>query len=169
MEDLKEAATVFEEALRKQFSGVHVFGGVGTPQPGIAGVRSSSREAIQALSIAQKTAQSGQVVYFGDLKLYRLLDSLKGIEEVRRFAEDTIGRLADYDVQAHSDFIPTLEAYFDSLQSVSDTARRLHIHRNTMIYRLNRIREVTGLDLGDPDTLLALQLALKIHRLPGEE
>jgi DNA-binding PucR family transcriptional regulator len=45
----------------------------------------------------------------------------------------------------------------------------LNVHRNTLTYRLSRITEITGLDLNQPDVRLAVQLALKIHRLLGSE
>ena len=56
--------------------------------------------------------------------------------------------------------VQTLEAYFDAPNSPSETAARLHVHRNTVLYRLHRIRQLLGRDPDDPQERLALQLAL---------
>jgi PucR family transcriptional regulator, purine catabolism regulatory protein len=59
----------------------------------------------------------------------------------------------------------TLEAFFESHGNHTQTAEKLSVHRNTLFYRMNRIAEITGLDLNQPDVRLAVHLALKIHRL----
>ena len=57
----------------------------------------------------------------------------------------------------------TLEAFFTCHGNLSQTANRLHIHRNTLTYRLERISAITQLDLDDPDARFSLQLALKLR------
>jgi purine catabolism regulator len=57
----------------------------------------------------------------------------------------------------------TLEAFFACHGNLSQTANRLHIHRNTLTYRLERISAITQLDLDDPDARFSLQLALKLR------
>jgi DNA-binding PucR family transcriptional regulator len=76
-----------------------------------------------------------------------------------------LGRLLAYDRQHNTDLVATLRAYFEQNANASETARKLYVHRNTLNYRLQRISEISGLDLGSPDTRLALQVALRIHSL----
>ena len=71
------------------------------------------------------------------------------IEEVRRIA----------------DLIKTLEAFFACHGNLSQTAEMLIVHRNTLLYRMNRINEIAQIDLNRPETRLALQLAIKANRL----
>ena len=59
--------------------------------------------------------------------------------------------------------VETLEAYFACNGNLSEAARRLHLHRNSLLYRLERIQEVLHADLEDADTRLALQVALKMR------
>ncbi len=61
--------------------------------------------------------------------------------------------------------LKTLEAYLSTNGSPTDAALRLHLHRNTVLYRLSRIQEILGLDLRDPDVRLSLHLALKISHV----
>ena len=63
--------------------------------------------------------------------------------------------------------IRTLEAYFERHGNLKKTANALYIHRNTLLYRLERIQDITGLDLNNPETRLALQLTLRIHKMLG--
>jgi purine catabolism regulator len=73
--------------------------------------------------------------------------------------------LVDYDEQHRADLVETLRAYFDANASPKDAAERLGVHRNTVLYRLDRIANLTGYDLGDSETRLRLQLALAMHTI----
>jgi purine catabolism regulator len=69
------------------------------------------------------------------------------------------------DYEGGGDFIKTLEVYFDHNGNLSQAAEALFVHRNTMTYRMERIAEITGLDLHHTETRLAIQLALRIHHM----
>ena len=97
--------------------------------------------------------------------LYRLLAGLGDQEELRRFYPETLGDLVRYDAENHTELLRTLSVYFQEHANASRTARALYVHRNTLSYRLQRIAEITGTSLDDPQARLALQLALLIHRL----
>lgn len=68
--------------------------------------------------------------------------------------------LVEYDRERRSDLVRTLRVYFDTGANASEAADRLFLHRNSLLYRLERIQSLTGLDLKDPDARLALQLGL---------
>jgi DNA-binding PucR family transcriptional regulator len=68
--------------------------------------------------------------------------------------------LVAYDRERRSDLVRTLAAYFDAGANASEAADRLFLHRNSLLYRLERIRELTGLDSKRPEDRLALQLGL---------
>lgn len=72
-----------------------------------------------------------------------------------------IGALLDYDRQRSSDLVRTLFHYLDQGGRYEATANALIVHRNTLKYRLQRIRQITGLDLSDPETSFNLQLATR--------
>ena len=69
------------------------------------------------------------------------------------------------DYEGGGELLRTLEAYFDNNGNLSQAAESLYIHRNTLIYRMERIAEISGLDLDNTETRLAVQLALRIHRM----
>ncbi|MEZ4634025.1 MAG: helix-turn-helix domain-containing protein [Caldilineaceae bacterium] len=71
--------------------------------------------------------------------------------------------LIEHDENRNAELVETLEAFFACHGNLSQTATRLHIHRNTLTYRLERIAAITRLDLDDPDARFSLQLALKLR------
>lgn len=137
--------------------------GVGRPHTGVVGVRASFREAEQALAMGRRVLGPGRVVSFADLGLHRLLFAVSGQPELGDFFEDTVGPLVDYDRRTGADLMATLDAFFLCLGSPTETAHRMHLHRNTVLYRLRRIEEVGGLKLDDAATRLNLQLCLRIR------
>lgn len=82
--------------------------------------------------------------------------------------EDTIGRLLRYDADKHSELVPTLRRHVDSGINLTRSAELLRVHPNTVVYRLRRIRELSGRDPQVPDDLL-LYLGLKLMRLRSPE
>ena len=151
-----------------------VAAGVSRPANGLSALREAYREARDALSIAGELGEHSQTTHYGDLKLYQLLLSLKrhNLEHLRQFHHETIRSLVEHDDRRQGDLLRTLDSFFRANGNLAKAAQDLDVHRNTLVYRLDRIGELTGLDLNDADNRLILHLALKIHRLlatlPGE-
>lgn len=99
----------------------------------------------------------------------KLLEDLSSSPDLSPFRELVVS-LADYDRKRGSDLVKTLSVYFDTGANASETADRLFLHRNSLLYRLERIQSLTGLDLKEPGARLALQLGLlAIERGGGNE
>jgi PucR family transcriptional regulator, purine catabolism regulatory protein len=142
-----------------------VSAGVGGVYPGAGGIKQAYQEADGALSMGSFIFGTGRTTYFGELGLYRLLLALRGTAELEGFFQQTLARLVDYDRKNDGEMVRTLEAYFACLGSPTDAAERLHVHRNTLLYRLNRVQEIGGFDLNDSETRLALHLALRVREV----
>lgn len=136
--------------------------GTGRPKTGVAGVRASFKEAEQALTLGHRLFGGGRVLQFADLGLYRLLSALGQHQELVEFHADHVGGLVAYDERTGGALMKTLDAYFACHGSPTEMAERLHLHRNTVLYRLNRIEEVGRLSLNDPATRLNLHLCLRV-------
>ncbi len=95
--------------------------------------------------------------------LFRVLASHP--EEVRSFFEDTVGPLVRYDDQYATDLAGTLEAYFEHNCNMNATAAAIYAHRHTVAYRLDRVRELTGLDPMQSEDRERLGLGLKAYRI----
>ncbi len=95
--------------------------------------------------------------------LFRVLASHP--EEVRSFYEDTVAPVVRYDDQYRTDLIGTLEAYLAANCHMSATAAAIHAHRHTVAYRLERVRDLTGLDPMQSEDRERLGLGLKAYRI----
>ncbi|TDE58623.1 GAF domain-containing protein [Nonomuraea mesophila] len=85
-----------------------------------------------------------------------------------RFVARTLGPVIRHDEQRSTALMETLETYFATGQSLAASAKRLHIHPNTVTQRLDRVRRLLGMDWNSPDHTLEIQLALRLHRLRRE-
>jgi PucR family transcriptional regulator, purine catabolism regulatory protein len=157
-------ARAFSTEIQRQFPQNKVAIGLGQPAREIGNWRNSYRDAVQALELAGRL-QSDTPLYIGDLGVYQLILSLSDREKLMDFTEKTLGALLEYDMRQHADLIKTLEAFFACHGNLSQTAEMLIVHRNTLLYRMNRINEISQIDLNRPETRLALHLALTIRRL----
>src|SRR5713101_4917992 len=140
-------------------------GGMGHIARNLQGVARSLREAQQALEIGRRLFGDGQIHSFARLGIYRLLFYLHEQSELADFYQETLGPLIHYDSHSNSALIETLEAYFRCNGNLSETARAMHLHRNSLLYRLGRIEEILGRSLEDSELRLSLQIALKIRHL----
>ena len=93
------------------------------------------------------------------MDLEAMFEGLVRSAELRPFRE-LIGRLEAYDREHNGDLVRTLRVFFAANANASEAADRLFLHRNSMLYRLERIQKLTGLDLKDDRVALALQLGL---------
>lgn len=160
--DLKTIALTFAERLQAQFPKAYIMIGIGRPATSPSTWLQSQQQARESLRLG-KEWKGSPVTYFGDLGLYQLLTTLANNGEATRFYRRTLGRLISHDDAKHAELVETLEAFFACHGNLSQTAHRLHIHRNTLTYRLEQIAQITQLNLDDPDARFSLQFALKLR------
>lgn len=139
--------------------------GVGEPAPGLAGLRMSLGQAQDALALGLRLFGPGGTHRHADLGLYRLLRHLQGQPDLETFYQQTLAPLVAYDREHGGELVATLEALLAAGGNVSRTAQALHLHRNSLIYRLDRIEQITGLNPTDPEDAFTLKLALLLAPL----
>jgi DNA-binding PucR family transcriptional regulator len=96
---------------------------------------------------------------FEELGVLRLLFTSQDKRGVEQFVRDWLGVLIDYDRERSTELVTTLSRYYCCGGNYDATAAALHVHRSTLRYRLQRIRDLTGHDLGAPDCRLDLEIA----------
>jgi DNA-binding PucR family transcriptional regulator len=143
----------------------HVVLGVSAAGRGVAESRQALREAARAAQIARTLRPDGGALGYEQLGAYKYLVNLRLDDEAPRDRHwAAVEALLAHDRQRRTALLETLEEYLARRRSVTDTARTLYIHPNTLRQRLARIERVTGLRLASED-LLALELAVKLVRL----
>jgi GAF domain-containing protein len=131
---------------------------------GASSARRRMREAADASRIGRSLAGGGGAILYEQLGAYRYLVHMELEEAPHDRYGQAVEALIDYDSRRGAQLVETLERYLAARCSVTASARALYIHPNTVRQRLERIGQVTGLDLRTAD-LLSLELALKVARL----
>jgi sugar diacid utilization regulator len=133
-----------------------------------ADLHRAASEALLAANVAEGDPDR-PVLAFDETGAYRLLLSAMSEDpaELQRFYAETVEPLVAYDEQYETDLVTTVEAFLDADGNVAGTAQRLFTHRHTIRYRLERVRELSGLDVGSTDGREKLSLGLKAMRVLG--
>ena len=128
----------------------------------------AGNEALLAANVAGGEPEV-PVLAFEETGAYRLLLSAMSEDpaELQRFYAETVEPLVAYDEQYETDLVQTVEAFLDNDGNVAGTAQKLFTHRHTIRYRLERVRELSGLDVGSTDGREKLSLGLKAMRVLG--
>ena len=159
--DSVEALTEACEELGREGGLLVGMSGAGS---GAAGARRRMREAADAARIARSLSSEGGATSYEQLGAYRYLVHLELDEAPHDRYGQAVELLLEYDARRNAQLVGTLESFLGSRSSVAASARALYIHPNTVRQRLDRIEQITGLDLREAD-LLSLELALKVAQL----
>ncbi|MFE2810508.1 PucR family transcriptional regulator [Streptomyces nigra] len=129
------------------------------------GIPGSYQEALRALEVRRRSPSRRGMTFFEDLGLYRILGPGNDYQELEGFVREWLGELIDYDGLHRAALVDTLSRYFDCGGNYAETAESLAIHRSTLRYRLQRIREISGHDLTDVEDRLNLQVATRVWKI----
>ena len=132
-----------------------------------ADLHRAAAEALLAANVAEARGTSS--LSFEETGAYRLLLPAMSEDpsELRGFFDETVAPIAAYDEQYETELVRTLESFLDADGNVAKTAEKLFTHRHTIRYRLDRVRELTGLDVSSTDGRERLSLGLKAMRVLG--
>jgi sugar diacid utilization regulator len=147
----------------------HGLAGVSSFYPDPAELHRAMAEAELVLEVVTREPRIAEALEEGIAAsgVYRLLFRalISDPEEVRSFYADTVEAVVRYDTQYRSDLLNTLDAYLASDCNMNATARAIYAHRHTVAYRLDRIRELTGLDPSLTEDRERLGLGIKAYRI----
>ncbi|MER6471892.1 helix-turn-helix domain-containing protein [Streptomyces collinus] len=139
--------------------------GVSAPCDSVDDIPHHYQEAQRALDVRRHSRERYGTSFFDELGLYRILGPGSGRRELETFVQEWLGQLIDYDSRHHATMVETLSRYFDCGGNYDETADSLTIHRSTLRYRLQRIREISGHDLANVEDRLNLQVATRVWKI----
>jgi purine catabolism regulator len=162
-------STVLRRAWERHFGGPSTAViAVGSAVRNWSGLRPALREAVDALAAAPGTSQRS----WHDAtrpELDRLLWSLRDTAELRAFVRQRLSSIIEHDRGRKAKLLPTLEAYCAHGGRKTETARALHVERQSLYHRIDRIEELLQEDLSAEETLLSVHLALRARRHFADE
>lgn len=137
--------------------------GLGRCYEGSRQIKTSYYEAKDALVAAVRN--QNKVLAFTELGLERLFSLFADYNELKNYCNDILGKLIEYDIRHKTDLVHTLKWFLTLNANQAKTSRHLHLHINSLNYRLQRIQEILAVDLEDSETRLLLLFALKVLKL----
>jgi sugar diacid utilization regulator/putative methionine-R-sulfoxide reductase with GAF domain len=141
--------------------------GIGNLANSVGELSRSHLEARQALRLTRRAGGRGRVASYRSLGAFRLLLEVQSPDALRRFVEELLGTLLKYAQSRDTPLLETLEALSAARWVRRAAARQLGIHINSMSYRVERIQALTGLQLDDPETRVAISIALRARAMLG--
>ena len=160
----RRAADAVRQELETGLSGFRTVVAVSRPVSDPIDLYRAGAEALLAANVAE--ARGLTQLAFEETGAYRLLLHTPPAE-LQHFYGGTVAPLVDYDEQYETELVRTLESFLDADGNYAKTAEKLFTHRHTIRYRLDRVRELSGLDVGSSDGRERLSLGLKAMRVLG--
>lgn len=155
------------ESLSNKFTKLDIKIGVGRTYKDLENVDKSFQEAVRTVRIG-KAVIDKEIVTFDELGIFKILSQDFLEDELDDFYNSTLKTLVDYDVKKSTELVKTLDIYFKNNGNLTRISEQLFTHYNTVLYRISRINEITGMSLEDPNHRLNLEIAIKIKELLGK-
>jgi endonuclease IV len=142
----------------------NVYAGIGTVAEGVRDIHRSHENAYTAYQLT-KTAIPKNLLCYDELGIYKILADTKEASIYPEFVQETLGELMKYDEKNHTDYMEILEAYFENDCCAVHTAQALYCHKNTLSYKLDKIRRILGYDILKNENRVKIMVAIYIRRL----
>ncbi len=162
-EELDEIVTGMARRANRRMPDVKLFTGVGSRMTDISNLHASYSRAKAAVQMAKKRNES--LLYFDKMGLYRLLYMVDDSRLLREMAEEPLKPLLEYDQKHKGNYVDTLELYLRHNGSIQAVSEEMFTHRNTVIYRMNKIKELLGTNLEQTEERLPYQIAYYIRAM----
>ena len=158
--DLEKLASSISDTLSSEFY-THCVVGIGTTVTGIKDLARSFKEAQSALEVAKVFDTDRTIVSYDNLGIARLIYQLP-TTLCEMFLKEVFKRGSIESLDQETLF--TIQRFFENNLNVSETSRKLFVHRNTLVYRLEKIKKLTGLDLREFEDAIVFKVALMVKK-----
>lgn len=155
-------ATFLEQSLYEEL-GVHTVFGIGSTVGSLYDSGKSYRQAAATIRMNALFGSKGKVYTYKEFVLIKMLEELP-----RQRLEEYMGELLDEDAREileDEDMIDTAEEFLQNSLNVSETSRNLYMHRNTLMYRLDKIERFTGLNIRKFSDAVSFRILTTLYKL----
>lgn len=141
--------------------------GIGKIKDQFSDAGESLKEAKLALNTIreQHTYNQGTIACFDDLGCLCFLNELSGSVAMKKFYQDNMQNILDYDDKNEGELVKTLECYFQCGGNIRLTSEKMFVHKNSIVYRIRKIESLIDGKISDPETEFNLQICLKIKNM----
>jgi len=166
---IKKTGKEIQEQIKKKVKTVSVAIGIGDVALKVDEIPRSFKEARDAITFGRMIQGKHVIEAFSELGVFRILCKFAERNELHTFVPKPLLILMEHDRTNETDLLKTLEIFLDCNGNASKAAKKLFIHYKTILYRLERIKEITGMDLATNEHRLEIEMGLKIIHLLGNE
>ncbi len=168
--DFLERANAFVidviERIQARFKDFPITGTFGLPYESFQFIEQSYDQAKSVLRMKKILPKETNTIYgYFNLGIYRFFPSFSEKNEVEGYSNYYLNKLVQYDQENQSNLMHTLEVFLDCSGRINQVTQKLHIHPNTLAYRLKRISEVGRINLDDPNQRISLFIDIKLKKL----
>lgn len=162
---LREFVQDVHDSLIQYNENLKIIIGVGKACPDFFDMKKSFTQAQEAIRLSIQINQNLPISFYEELLIYHLLDSVDSRDTLEELYQSSLGKLIEYDQHNNANLIDTLEQYFKSSGNISEAAKSMFLHRNTFVYRFEKIKSILNSDLKNPDDVFKLQMGLLIMKI----
>ena len=150
-QDVRQLLSAFDSIITSRNNDISITGGISPSKQGYKAISDGYRKAVMALRVA--SLHGSKCTGYSDMGIYKLLVHIKDTSVLHEIYDETLGVLEEFDSTNGTDYMDTLRCYLENDSSVQEVARIMFVHRNTVNYKLRRIKEILGCELNYEDKL----------------
>jgi PucR family transcriptional regulator, proline-responsive transcriptional activator len=150
------------ERLTAFFKENNLYGGISRCFHDILDIRVHFDQAVTAAALSRRLKNENRLSFYKDVSVYHLLDLAAQKIDLKQLCHESLVKLIEYDRRNNTSYTQNLYQYLIHERNLAHTTLALHVHRNTLVYRINKIIEIIQVDLEDSDVRFQLLLTYKI-------
>ena len=171
--EMEEVEDVIQRSIlyRKKDTDFQI--GIGKSVEGYQRLKESYHEASRAIKyidiIRLVTGDKNKsVVHYSNLGFFQIFSEIDDVTELERYIPETLKKLYEYDDEHKGELIPTLQMFLSNNQSIKKTAGAMFVHYRTISYRLEKIKQISGINFDNANEVLAVSNGLIIYKMLKE-
>lgn len=147
--DVKSLAESICKTIKQEFPEMNINVGISNLHTQFSKIKKSYIEAEKAVKSLTAENYLNEIAFYSNIKVYKLIDEVQNIEQLKEYYDDTVGKLVKYDEQNNTDYLNILYVFLQADGNSIRAAQKLYLHRNTLMYKINKIQEIIKSDLSD--------------------
>lgn len=163
--NLKGITDSIRRSSKEVLPEINVSIGVGEAYSEFSDIKKSYAEAEKALKITKAQEELDNTIFYSDIGVYKLITEIENTALLRKYYDSTVGKLKKYDEQNNTDFSKILYVFIKENGNLIQTSQKLYLHRNTLIYKVNKIQELIKRDLSNTDVRFEFYMGYLIEAL----
>ena len=168
--EMEEIEAVIQRIILYRKKAIDFQIGIGKSVKGYQRLKESYHEASQAIKYIEIVRlvtgdKNKSVVHYSNLGFFQIFGEIDDMTELERYIPETLKKLYEYDDEHKGELIPTLQMFLSNNQSIRKTAGAMFVHYRTISYRMEKIKEITGINFDNANEVLAVSNGLVIYKM----